>query len=287
MHFDQPITELIEQRFSCRTYQQRPIAKHDRARLADFIAASGVGPLGNRARFELVAAQEGDSEAVRGLGTYGFIKGAGGFIIGATNEGDKSLQDYGYMMESIILRATDLGLGTCWLGGTFTRSRFAKKISRREDEIIPAVTSVGYMAESPRRIDQTIRNTAGSNHRFGWEKLFFDNNFGTPITKDKAGDYAIPLKMVRLGPSASNKQPWRIVKAGDGWHFYLRRTPGYPSKFFTKLLKLVDLQRIDMGIAICHFELASRELGLEGEWVVDDPGIETPNDAAEYAVTWR
>ena len=35
------------------------------------------------------------------------------------------------------------------------------------------------------------------------------------------------LEMVRRGPSASNKQPWRVVRAGERWHLYLQRTRGY------------------------------------------------------------
>ena len=51
-------------------------------------------------------------------------------------------------MEKAILYATGLGLGSCWLGGTFRRSRFAERISARSDEIVPAVASLGYPAPS-------------------------------------------------------------------------------------------------------------------------------------------
>ena len=75
-----------------------------------------------------------------------------------------------------------------------------------------------------------------------------------------------------MAPSASNKQPWRVVRRGDDWHFYLQRTKGYGkgSALFA-VLRLADLQRVDLGIALCHFELAARELGLAGEWVLDEP----------------
>jgi len=286
MRFDQPVTDLIEQRFSCRTYQNQPVDSETRERLTDFLAATQVGPLGNRARFKLVAAEEGDSGNLRGMGTYGFIKNPTGFIIGACRDEGRSLEDYGYLMETIILRATDLGLGTCWLGGTFNRSRFAREIDLGDDEIIPAVTSLGYIAEDPRRVDQTIRNTAGSDRRKDWNELFFEASFDQPLERQAAGKFALPLLMVRIGPSASNKQPWRIVKSGDAWHFYLRRTPGYPSPVFNLLLSLADLQRVDIGIAMCHFALTAKHLGLEGDWSVDDPGIALLDEHTEYMVTW-
>lgn len=286
MQFDQPVTDLIEQRFSCRTYRPEPIEPESRERLTDFFEATRVGPLGNRARFKLIAAHEEDASALRGMGTYGFIKNPTGFIIGACRDEEMSLEDYGYLMEAIILRATDLGLGTCWLGGTFNRSRFAREIDLGDDEIIPAVTSLGYIAEDPRRVDQTIRNTAGSDRRMTWSELFFERSFDQPLERQAAGEFALPLKMVRIGPSASNKQPWRIVKIDDAWHFYLRRTPGYPSPVFNLLLGLADLQRVDIGIAMCHFELTAKHLGLEGDWALDDPGIALLDKHTEYVISW-
>ncbi len=88
----------------------------------------------------------------------------------------------------------------------------------------------------------------------------------------------MPLECVRIGPSASNKQPWRIVRNGDAFHFYLSRTPRY------EMIKNIKLQNIDMGIAMCHFELSARELGLDGGWKVRDPGI--PAGDREYIATW-
>jgi len=50
--------------------------------------------------------------------------------------GAKNLEDYGYLMEAIILKATELNLGTCWLGGSFTQSNFARKINAADNEIV-------------------------------------------------------------------------------------------------------------------------------------------------------
>jgi len=41
-----------------------------------------------------------------------------------------------------------------------------------------------------------------------------------------------------------------------------------------------------MGIAMCHFELAARELGLKGRWAVLDPGLGFPGAHTEYVVSW-
>ncbi len=127
MPYSKPVTEIIKERFSCRTYIDKPIAEEDRERLSGYLSAIGRGPFGAAVRFKLIAATDQDRKALKGLGTYGFIKGATGFIVGAVGHSRKNLEDFGYMMESAILFATDMGLGTCWLGGSFTRSSFAKK----------------------------------------------------------------------------------------------------------------------------------------------------------------
>jgi nitroreductase len=220
------------------------------------------------------------------LTTYGFIRGPTGFIIGAVTPGDRDLEGFGYQMECFVLRATDLGLGTCWLGGTFNKSRFAKKVRASSAESVPAVVSVGYIAEKPRRLDAVIRRGAGADVRLPWDKLFFDLEFGLPLTADGAGEYATPLEMVRLAPSASNKQPWRIVRVGSAWHLYLQRTPGYGEGGLSRFMRSADMQRIDMGIAMSHFELAAQELGLAGDWRVEEPAIAKPGGLTEYTASW-
>ena len=50
-----------------------------------------------------------------------------------------------------------------------------------------------------------------------------------------------------------------MIRTDAGFEFCLARTSGYASLGF-------DMQMNDIGIAMCHFELAARELGLPGSW---------------------
>ena len=277
--------ELVGRRYSCRSYRPQAIETSLQSALMDYLSSDCVGPLGSRGRFKLVAAAAGDTASLKGLGTYGFIKDAPGFIVGAVPTGPHAMEDYGYLLERVILHATELGLGTCWLGGTFSKSNFAKKIELKKDEVLPAVTPVGYPLDGSRERDK-IRKQAGSNFRHPAALLFFDGGFGNPISPEAAGPYWDVLEAVRWAPSASNKQPWRLVRTQSGWHFYLERTKGYgKGSIMFRLLGLGDLQRVDIGIAMCHFELVAKEKGLAGSWVLEDPSI--PSDKREYIVTWK
>ena len=287
MTYASSVTDLVRRRRSCRRYREEPLAEGARQPLERFLAANRTGPLGGRARFALLAATAADRSALRGLGTYGFIHAAPAFIVGAVESGPRDLEDFGWLLERAILLATDLGLATCWLGGTFSKSGFARRFPPAANELMPAVAAVGRAADGSIERDR-IRRMAGSNFRRPPEDLFFDAGFGAPLTPAAAGPYAAALEAVRWAPSASNRQPWRIVRNAAGWHFHLQRTKGYgKGTLVFAVLRIADLQRIDIGIAMCHFELAAREAGLDGAWVIEDPGLTAPGAALEYTATWR
>jgi nitroreductase len=287
MTYSKPVTEIIKQRSSRRSYRDQPLDKTIQQQLMEFLAKNNVGPFASPVRFSLVAGQPGDSETLKGLGTYGFIKGARAFIVGAVKYSEKNLEDYGYLMERIILFATDLGLGACWLGGTFNKSNFSKKIEAAEDELVPAVTPVGYIADKQSITERLVRWGAGSKMRLPWETLFFHETFDAPLSAEVAGAYAEPLEMVRIGPSASNKQPWRIIKETGKpiFHFYLQRSKSYEKN--GEKFNMADLQRLDMGIAMCHFELSALEIGLQGKWELQPPTRISLPERTQYIVTWQ
>jgi len=252
-----------------------------RKNISKYIHSNNRGPFGNPMRFELLDLTEMEREEVKELGTYGVIKNAKIYIVGAVENGPGAMEDFGYCMEKNILYATKMGMGTCWLGGTFNRSRFARKIGVKGNEVVPAITPIGYPSEKRSFRDSLIRFSARSKKRKKWQALFFHNDMKTPLLRDEAGEYAPALESVRLGPSASNRQPWRIARE-DGktrFHFFCSRTKGYG-----KLLKGISLQSIDMGIAMCHFELSIDELGLSGKWVEKDPTFDFRGK--EYIVSW-
>lgn len=258
--------EAIKQRISVRSYSEKPVETELRKELENYYLNLESGPFGATVRFDMLDLQPLDNNELRRLGTYGMIKGANLYILGAVQDEPGALEDLGYNMEKVILKATYLGLGTCWLGGTFRRSAFASKMNLAENELLPAITPVGYDARDISVADKIARFTAGSKKRKPWDQLFFQGDGSTPLLKEDAGQYADALEAVRMGPSASNRQPWRIVQEKEGlYHLFLQE-----NKLYNRLLGKIRIQNIDMGIAMCHFEMVAREQGLKGRWVVDD-----------------
>jgi len=279
--------EAINKRVSVRSYTGRSIEQSKMQKLINLLESTNEGPFGNKTRFSLIDFSEMEKNETSSLGTYGFIRGAKLFIVGAVKygfgemDGARALVDLGYCFERVILTATNLGLGTCWLGGTFKRANFAKRMNVSEDEIVPAISPIGYARDRRSIREIAVRRFANSDRRKPWEELFFEGDMNTPLSKESAGAYAVPLECVRLGPSASNKQPWRVVyqKQHGAFHFYLKRNWGYDK------LNGIDLQLVDMGISMCHFELSAREKGLTGTWEVAKPDVHIGD--AEYIVSWK
>ncbi|MDD5476337.1 MAG: nitroreductase family protein [Syntrophales bacterium] len=277
------IIETIHHRKSCRTFDTRPVDPESLDELGRFTESRPrpSPPFGSAADFHLLDFGDMESGELKKLTTYGVIKGARHFIVGTVKSGPKAMEDFGYCLEEIVLKATMMGLGTCILGGTFKRSGFAEKVNLGEGELLPAVTPVGYPHDKRSMVDRMFRTLAGSDNRKPWKELFFHDHSSRELDYDDAGEYSDCLECVRLAPSASNRQPWRVIKEGraDAFHFYLKRTPGYENA-----VKDIKLQNIDMGIAMCHFALSAGERGLAGIWDVHDPGLEAGD--LEYIATW-
>lgn len=280
MNFDTSIIGLIKKRQSKRAYINKDLGKEYIEKINTLLQNYTEGPFGNKVLFSLIVKKTAAEKHKVKLGTYGFISGAQYFIAGQVQNTEHANFDYGYLLEKIILHLTAMDLGTCWLGGTFSRSDFSGILNTDINSIIPAITPVGYTTDTTSVRENIIRWGAKSNSRKDWKELFFSGSFELSLPKEEAGRYEIPLEMLRLEPSASNKQPWRLVKTPDAFHFYLKRSPGY-----NRIGKGVDLQKIDIGIAMSHFELTCRELELKGQWAEINPEIDS-SGICEYCISW-
>jgi hypothetical protein len=269
------VIDLIKKRTSSRSYEKRPIDSLTMQKLKEYLTQVNQDS-SIKSRFEIVYTEESMGNPIK-LGTYGIISGATTFIVGIISKDEKEAQAFGFLFEKIILKATDLGLQTCWLGGTFKKSDFKHAADIKENEYIAIVSPVGYRRDKQRLLEKAMRAFAGSDNRKPWNELYFNQTSTNPLNESNAEIYTTPLEMVRLSPSASNKQPWRIIKDNDMFHFFLCRTKGYWVTTF-------DMQKNDIGIAMCHFEISASELGLLGHWQKLNE-ISTP-EQYEYISSW-
>ena len=87
------------------------------------------------------------------------------FIIGQIKNSPYANEDYGYIFEKIILQMTKLNLGTCWLGGTFSREEIGLNLDIDKDSFIPAITPVGFCKNTFSKRESIIRWGAKAESR--------------------------------------------------------------------------------------------------------------------------
>lgn len=265
-------TNTIKERKSVRTYNKKIIEQDVMDKIENFVSKI-ENPFNVPIEFKILdAAKEKLSSPV--------IIGADTYIAAKYKNSENSEVALGYAFEKAILYTTSLGLGTVWLAATMDRKAFEKAIELKKDEVMPSVTPIGYAADKSSIRENLMRTGMKSDTRLPFEKIFYKGDFSQPLHEEEAGIWLIPLQMVRLSPSATNKQPWRVVIDGNKVHFYEKKTRGYANE------STGDIQKMDLGIAICHFEIAVQELGLKGKFVQHNPEISLPENT-EYIVTYE
>lgn len=272
-----PVVETIKKRHSVRTYEKKSLTKEDRTMLSEY-----MNKLDNPFDIsvnEYIIDKALDDKGEK-LGTYGVIKGASTFLGISIPDIDMAPVAAGYEFENLILYATNMGLGTVWLAATFDRNAFSSAMEIPKNDLFPAISPVGYPANKKSITETMMRSTMKSSDRKEWNKLFYNENFDTPLTKSDAGYFALPLDMVRLAPSAKNIQPWRVLKTNDVYHFYVDYKADAPKD--VKVIK-----QIDIGIALSHFHQTALEQQLKGHFEkLPQDNIKIP-DNIHYIISWK
>ena len=265
------IQELVRNRRSVRTFDGREISAEDLQKLSSFMSKTD-NPYEIPLEFKLLNAKEQKLSCP--------VVGGTDLYVGVKAKRAPHIEEaVGYSMEKLVLYAQSLGIGTVWIGGTMDRAAFERAMELGGDEIMPCVSPLGYPAKKMSVKESLMRKGVKADSRLAFETLFFDGSFDKPLTGEKAGSLAGALETVRWAPSAVNKQPWRVVVKDNVAHFYLKRNKGFISD------AVGDMQKIDLGIALCHFALAAEESGMSVDFRLDDPGIAAEADT-EYIASY-
>ena len=266
------LLELVRSRKSVRSYDGRPLSAEDRAKLEAFVEAPEA-PFGVPVRIVLLdAAEHGLSSPV--------LTGEKLYAAGLVPRVPEAEVAFGFAFEKFVLYAWSLGIGTVWIGGTMKREHFEKEAGLREGELMPCVTPLGYPAPKRSVRELVMRKGIGADSRLEAEKLFFDGAFDSPLAGEKKAAAENLIELVRWAPSAVNKQPWRVVAKDGLWHFFEKKDKGFVND------ATGDLQKIDVGIALCHLFLGLEASGTRPELLLCDPGVDLP-DGVEYVATVR
>ncbi|KAK2952550.1 hypothetical protein BLNAU_12516 [Blattamonas nauphoetae] len=201
------------------------------------------------------------------LGTFKVISGTDVFLVAIVGK-SADLLEVGYVFEKVILHLTTLGLGTCFMTGTFSGSDFTKGAG-----CSPAEKIAENQVIFEKRLASNFRRVAFS------EFCTVDPTITErPLTLIKA------LEATRYSPSALNKQPTRIYV-----------TKGRSAKGSDKAEYCVSFLEkstsaecgVEVGISLLHFVEVIEDLtGAKGELSKTQPSIAIPSGFT-FRVCWK
>lgn len=188
--------------------------------------------------------------------SYGMFKNARNYVACVIEPSyPDTIERAGFYAEQFVMKAVELGLGTCFVGGTFDAG--AVNVPLRAGQRILMLLLFGYAAEKPRRLMTALSGMIKGKRKepeFFWDDK--QTSFAEAVKEFpwlKGG-----LEGVACAPSWTNGQPVRFhIRVIDG----IRRVCAAvdPSK---------EHRLIDLGIAKFNFAAA---VGGDWDWSNDAP----------------
>ena len=209
----------IKERHSVRSYKQEALSAEQISALQSEIkACNREGGL----NIQLVL---NEPKAFDGfMAHYGKFSGVQNYIALVGKKTDDFEQKIGYYGERIVLAAQSLGLNTCWVAMTVSKSVVKKNCKIAGDEKLGLIIPIGYGA------------TQGVAHKSKSIEEVCEANGNMPEW------FKNGIKAALLAPTAMNQQKFKFCLNGD------KVTAKSLGGFYSD---------VDLGIVKYHFELAA------------------------------
>jgi hypothetical protein len=221
--------EAVNRRYSRRSYLNTPISASNTA-----ILKASIDKYNLISGLSIQFIEDG-RDAFHGFRrSYGLFHGVRSFfaMVGKTSDPDRK-DKLGYYGELLVLEATKLGLGTCWVGGSYDKKHCPCRVAEGEELI--CTIPVGNVEDR-----QTLREKV--IHRATHHGSKRAEDFYTAASTVPAW-FIAGVEAVRKAPSAVNAQPVRLDYKSEEVTIYVE-DPG--------MARLIDL-----GIAKAHFEIGA------------------------------
>ena len=178
------IEDLIVSRHSVRRYLDKSIEKNKINELNKMIKE-----VNSKSGLNIKFVLDDPSVFDKFILHYGRIKGAKNYFAMIGENGKKFYENIGYYGEQIVLKAQELGLNTCWVGGTYSKGSI--KIALNPNEKLACVIAVGY----------------GESNGIVRKSKSFDK---VSVTTDVPAWYKKGVEYALLAPTAMNLQRFRF-----------------------------------------------------------------------------
>jgi nitroreductase len=161
------------------------------------------------------------------------------------------LENAGFLLQQIDLFLSSKGYGSCYVG-----MALPTKETRRMSELeYVIVLAFGKPAEPLHRTERSEFKRKPLPEIANLSELMEDIDSFDAVTDI--------MDSVRLAPSATNGQPWFMVPDAGKLDFYCEK-PG-----LIKSIGYKKMNKIDMGIALCHCSLAASHAGISSKFTFE------------------
>lgn len=237
------LTDAIKKRSAVRKYLQSPLSDEVLSEVQAIICSQK--PLFPNLKYKIDLVNDGQSfrHLLGGIiGSYGKVN-APHYLVASCEVKENAYENIGYLLEYVVLKLTEMNIGTCWIGGGIKKTLFADYL-KLEDDLTPIVViAFGYPID---------------NHQFRNDISQFKRKKIDQICLGEYKPYQEVMELVRLAPSAVNSQPWRYDFISKNQIDLYRVKNNFIMKNF-----IDEMNRIDMGISLCHFEIGIHHKRLE------------------------
>lgn len=231
------IIEAIKARHAVRTYKEDAKVTPEQIQEIQKKIDETTSPFGG----EIVVKLHHFDLSKETPNTYGSVKGATWFILVGASDTPESLLTLGFRMEQVALKIFELGLGVNFITATFKGSSFISAADFPETTPLRVIMPFGVPAGKERLTEKLTHFFMKSRDRKPFDETFKN--------VDKESIFREPLEMMRLAPSAYNRQSWRAVVDGNSVWFY--QVPSHNSL-------------IGVGNGLANFYLTLKYNGKDG-----------------------
>ena len=264
--------KLISNRKSVRDYKKVALKSEDIKELLSYV--NKAKRLVDDIEVEAIAMGNELFTTLNGKAGYkGYMLDAPNYIILLSEKKENYIKNAGYIGEGIVLKALDMGIGSCWI--TFNDSDLVKNsLEINSDKEVVAIIALGYDDNKTKVINlhKTGENSSKTkldivadniSERVGASEIVYLNTWGNPITAEELESRALlnAFHYARLAPSTLNRQPWRFI-LDDGIVVLTVRDDENTGTYE---------EEIDAGIVMLYFEAIVDTTLTDITWTLGTP----------------
>lgn len=195
--------EHLSRRHSVRSYSPEPLSDAETAAVKAAVTAVNSHEAG--LHFTLVT---NSPDAFKGFGrSYGMFRGVRNYIALAVDSAAYDFMDEkaGYYAQMLVMRLVSMGLGTCFVGGTFSRRHLGVRL--RAGWSVPAVISLGHPLENGDSPIAKITRKIAKRHSKSPEEFYSGKDPDVTAACGIFPNLMQGLEAASYAPSALNRQP--------------------------------------------------------------------------------